>query len=288
MALQVLGSPPTAGREHWLGQLVGCESPVTFNGSCLKTQEQALACMQAGQAVVERGETMLREAEEKRELLRPFHRRHKIESARRGAWAAVYARLEVEGWSEALSEARTSLAAARRSHAQHPGRAARVRALTLADAAVAEMLAGEQAAQSTYHRLLVALDQGRSERILQKAGVVIAGLSAAGTTTGEALRACLVAKGAEVEALRALTRMSEDMSTEKEAMEMLRDGGDGDIFYVGCKATVKRMRKLLDERRGAPSPRVPLHAPDPCTRVRTSPLPPASVRVRVRVNSACY
>lgn len=38
--------------------------------------------MQAGQAAVERGETLIREAEEKRELLRPFHRRHKIERAR--------------------------------------------------------------------------------------------------------------------------------------------------------------------------------------------------------------
>ena len=59
-----------------------------------------------------------------------------------------------------------------------------MRVLELAEAAVAEMMAGEQTAQSNYHRLLVYDDQERSQRILKKAGVVIAGLSAADTTTG--------------------------------------------------------------------------------------------------------
>ena len=287
MALRVLGNPPTGGREHWLGQLVGCEPWVTFNGSCLKTQEQAQACMQAGQAIVERGETMLREAEEKRELLRPFHRRHKIERARRDAWAAVFARLKTEGCSEALSEARTSLAAARRAHAQHPGRAARVRGLALAEATVAEMVAGEQTAQSIYDRLSAQDDQGRSLRVLQKAGVVIAGLSAADTTAEVAGRACLAARDAEAEALRALTRMSEEVSKElsKEVSSLwLRDGDDGGIFYFGCKATTKNMRKLLGEKRRAPSPILPLRSAPSWTRVRTLP-PPA--RGAFNACSAC-
>ena len=144
----------------WLGQALE-DYPIEWRGSCIRTQEQAQACMQAGQAAVERGEGLIRAAEETRELLRPFHRRHKIERARRDAWALVYVRLEVEGWSEALSEARTNLAAARRAHAQHPGRAGRVRALALADVAVAEMVAGEHTAQSTYDSLLAHDEEGR-------------------------------------------------------------------------------------------------------------------------------
>ena len=285
MALQVLGNPPTAGgRIHWLGQTLAdlgqlAGAPFTFQGSCVRTQAQAQAAMQATQATIGRGETLLREAEEKRELLRPFHRRHKIESARHHAWGAVYARLEVEGWSEALSEARTSLAAARRAHAQHPGRAARVRALALAEAAVAEMVAGEQTAQSNYHRMLANDALGRSLRVLQKAGVNIAGVNIAADTTAEvAGRACLAARDAEVEALRALTRMSEEVSkevyAEVSAVVPLRAGSNGDIFYWSCKGSVKSFRKLLGERRRAPSPRLPLPPPAPCTRVRASP-PPA-------------
>ena len=279
MALQVLGNPPTGGREHWLGQTFE-DFPTTFKGSCVRTQAQAQAAMQAGQAVIERGVTLIREAEEKRELLRPFHRRHKIERAKRDAWADVYARLEAEGWVEALSEARTSVNTARRAHAQHPGRAARVRALSLAEAAFAEMVAGEQTAQSSYDRLS-ALDQGQSQRVLQKAGVVIAGLAAAGTTTEMALRACLVAKGAEVEALRALTNVCATLGSEVRGTP--GDGVDwnnGDTRYMFCKASIKSMQRLLGEQRRAPPPRLPLRAAfttpchafttPSCTRVRTS------------------
>ena len=264
----------------WLGQALE-DFPIEWRGSCIRTQEQAQACMQAGQAAVERGEGLIRAAEETRELLRPFHRRHKIERARRDAWALVYVRLEVEGWSEALSEARTNLAAARRAHAQHPGRAGRVRALALADVAVAEMVAGEHTAQSTYDSLLALDEEGRPQRILRKAGIVLAGLSAADTTTEVARRACLEARDAELGALRALTRASEEVPGE---IPWSR-GDDGDTFYVVGKARIKGMRRGLGKQRRVPPPRHHAIATEhilrhwfacrsPRTRVRTSP-PPA-------------
>ena len=259
MALQVLGNPPTAGREHWLGQTLE-DFPVTFQGSCVRTQAQVQAAMDAYQTGVRSCQAMLREAEEKRELLRPFHRRQKIEYAKRDAWLGVYARLEAERWSEALSEARTSLAAARRSHAQHPGRAARVCALKLAEDAVSESVAKAQSAQANYRRHL-ALHPGQSERILQKAGVVIAGLSAAGTTTAEASRACRMANEAEAEAQHALTRASKGfrpMGTE------MTPPSDGDHCYLQYKALARRCRQRQSEEKGEPPPRLLLREP-PCT-----------------------
>jgi len=269
MALQVLGNAPTARREHWLGQFLE-DGLFMWQGSPIRTQERAQAAIDAlttGDKPLECMAT-LHEAEEKLQLLRPFHRRHKIASAQTEAWIVVCARLDAGRTSEALIDARDSLATARRALAQHPGRAARVHALTLAEDALSAAESEAQRAQATYERSLATCDSNRSQRVLQEAGVVIAGLSAAGTTFETAMRECIAAKEAETEALDALTRAA---STLRGVRAFDPEGypyGRGDECYYYFKSVANACRRRQDEWKCEPPPRPPLHATALLTRTR--------------------
>ena len=162
MALQVLGTAPTAApngmaeRKHCLGQLLE-DGLLMWQGSPIRTQERVQAAIDAfttGDKALE-CTAALHEAEQKLQLLRTFHRRHKIASAQTMAYCA---RLNAGRKSQALSEARSGLATARRALAQHPGRAARVRALKLAEDALSAAESQAQRVQATYDQSLATYD----------------------------------------------------------------------------------------------------------------------------------
>ena len=269
MALQVLGNAPTAGREHWLGQLFEA-GYLEWQGSPIRTPERVQAAIDAfttGDKALE-CTAALHEAEQKLQLLRPFHRRHKIASAQTSAWIVVCTRLKARRSSEALSEARGGLATARRALAQHPGRAARVRALQLAEDALSAAESQAQRDQATYDHALATCDQERTQRVLQKAGVVIAGLSAAGTTFETAMRECISAKEAETAALDALTRAASTLTGVRSSAPDGYPYDCGDQCYIHFKSVARVCRRNQNEREGELPPRPPLHATAPLTRTR--------------------
>ena len=267
MALQVLGTAPTAApngmaeRKHWLGQLLE-DGLLEWQGSPIRTPERVQAAIDAfttGDKALE-CTAALHEAEQKLQLLRPFHRRHKIASAQTMAWAVVCARLNARRSSEALSEARSGLATARRALAQHPGRAARVRALKVAEDALSAAESRAQRAQATYEHSLATCDQEKTQRVLQEAGVVIAGLSAPGSTFDTAMRECIAAKEAETAALDALTRAASTLTGVRSRVLEGYPSDRGDDCYVYFKGVASACRSNQNEREGEPPPRPPLHA----------------------------
>lgn len=275
MALQVLGSAPTAApngmveRKHWLGPLLE-DGLLMWQGSPIRTEERVQAAIDAcstGPGAL-KCMTALHDAEQKLQLLRPFHRRYKIASAQTMAWVAVCARLDAGRTSEALSEARSGLATARRALAQHPGRAARVRALKLAEDAFSAAESEAQRAQATYDHCLATSDQTKSHRVLQKAGVVIAGLSAAGTTFDTALRESIAAKEAETAALDALTRAASTLTGVRSFDPEGYPSDRGDECYFYFKGVALACRRNQNMRKGEPPPRLLLHAIAPLTRTR--------------------
>jgi len=269
MALQVLGNAPTAGREHWLGQLLE-DGLLEWQGSAIRTPERVQAAIDAlttGDKALE-CTAALHEAEQKLQLLRPFHLRHKIASAKTMTWAVVCARLKSGRSSEALSEARDGLATARRALAQHPGRAARVRALQLAEDALSAAESQAQRDQATYDLSLATCDQEKTQRVLQEAGVVIAGLIAPGTTFETALRECIAAKEAETAALDALTRAASTLTGVRAFDPEGLSFDDGDNCYFHFKGVASACRRSQNEREGEPPPRPPLHAAALLTRTR--------------------
>ena len=143
-----------------------------------------------------------------------------------------------------------------------------MRALQLAEDALSAAESEAQSAQATYERSLATCDSNRTQRVLQKAGVVIAGLSAAGTTLETALRECIAAKEAETAALDALTRAA---STLRGVRAFFPEGypyGRGDRCYVYFKGVASACRRNQNEREGELPPRPPLHATAPLTRPR--------------------
>ena len=271
MTLQVLGNAPTAAeREHWLGQFFEDGLLLKWQGSPIRTQEQVQAAIDGfttGDKPLECMAT-LHEAEEKLQLLRPFHRRYKIACAQTGAWIVVCARLDAGRTSQALSEARNGLATARRALAQHPGRAARVRALALAEDALSAAESEAQRAQATYEHSLATCDQEKTQRVLQEAGVVTAGLSASGTTFETAMRECIAAKEAETAALDALTRVSSTLGGVRSPALEGYPSDCGHQCYIYFKGWANACRGHQNEWKREPPSRPPLHATAPLTRTR--------------------
>ena len=246
-AIEVLGNPPTGRRLCGLGDTLE-DFPSTVHGESIRTQEQVQAAVHAIQTD-EKGPAMVREAEAKMELLRPFHRQHKIKLAQRDSWAVAVARLQVDSWSEVLTEARSNLVTARQAHAQHPGRASRVHALRLAETAFLEMSAGLGDARGK-HQMVLASDEGRSQRVLQKAGVVIAGLATHGLE--EAVLALWAAEEAREEAVRVLTQVCQvpQMAPAANSEDVDVDVSNDPWFFY--KVNAKKGRTILKEREGEP------------------------------------